>query len=57
MGFYECVVDVSKNDNFFFNRVNPFISLDMYFKLLSKKFVLINTTGNDVYHFILLLII
>lgn len=57
MGFYECVVDVSKNDNFFFNRVNPFITLDMYFKLLSKKFVLINTTGNDVYHFILLLII
>ena len=41
----------------FFNRVNPFITLDMYSKLLSKKFVLIYTTGNDVCHFILLLII
>ena len=41
----------------FLNRVNPFITLDLYSKLLSKKFVLIYTTGNDVCHFILLLII
>ena len=41
----------------FFNRVNTFITLDMYTKLLSKMFVLIYTTGSDVCHFILLLII